>query len=150
MIVGKVQATSSKPTSYGTMYNIKVENEWYGCGKDNPGCSEGDLVQFKMVQKGNFKNVQGNVTVLEKATASAPQQQTQQQGGSTFKDTRQHHIEMQSSRAVAASLVALMLEHDPALPRDPEAIIALHEDTSWKLFDSMYTLDEEIAARYEQ
>lgn len=144
-VVGKVQKTSTRYTTYGTMYNVQVDGTWYGCGKTDPGCREGDLVKFQSSQKGNYHNVDGKVEVLEQAAAQAPQS-----GGSAggFVD-RQAHIEFQSSRSVAAQLVDTIVKANPdATTWDPEAVTSLFFDLSWRLYDEIRDLDQAFAERY--
>lgn len=59
MIKGKIEAVTTKEYNGNTLYRMKVNSTWYGCGQKNPG-SQGDNVEFDADQtdKGwNAKNV---------------------------------------------------------------------------------------------
>ena len=53
MIKGVVQ----KITKNGPAYNIKVDEQWYGCGFNKPAFSEGSMIKFEAIQKGKWVNV---------------------------------------------------------------------------------------------
>ena len=144
MIVGKVQRVKEKTTSYGVMYDIQVQDQWYGCGKKHPGCNEGDMVKFNTRQNGNFTNVQGAVTVMEEATQS---QQTGGQSAQPSGPNTQQRIEYQNSRNVAVALLPHLIGAmgDLAKPASAEEVLALLRDTTNVLFEDTLRLDEILA-----
>lgn len=147
-IMGQLQRIDTKETSFGTMYNIQVDGKWYGHGKAKPKASEGDTVSFEAEQKGQYLNVsRAGLEVL-----AAGQAAQQQPSAPPRVDTRQHHIEFQSSRAVAAQLVDIAVragaEKAGKEGFNLEAIRAMHKQLTWELMDEMKDLDEEMAMRY--
>lgn len=64
MIKGVVQ----KITKNGPAYNIKVDEQWYGCGFNKPAFTEGTMLKFEVIQKGKWVNVdQDSLEVLGEA-----------------------------------------------------------------------------------
>lgn len=64
-ITGIVQEISTKDTSAGPMYNLKVNNKNYGVGRYPPKCKQGDTVTFGVKFNGNFANVDTKDFVVE-------------------------------------------------------------------------------------
>lgn len=111
MIKGSVQQMSERVTRGGTMYSIKVANEWYGMGKSKPTCKEGDVVEFQ-----EFKNDKGYWSVTENTLhvvadlAHAPKET-----GGTPND-RQVSIQWQSARRDAIAIVDIAQRLGITLP----------------------------------
>lgn len=143
-ITGRVQQVQEKDTNFGTMYNIRVEGVYYGCGRDRPAVQEGDTVSFLAVDKGRFKNVQGEIEVLSSPGPSAAP--ASGSSGSSY-DSRQLHIEFQSSRSVAAQLTQTIVQAVPDKGWDEESIVALYDQLKWKEFEEIEQLDELLANR---
>lgn len=66
-VKGYVQNVGSRVVSAGTVYSVSVAGVQYGTWLKKPGCAEGDLVEFAAAQNGQYWNVKGDITVLEKA-----------------------------------------------------------------------------------
>lgn len=150
-IMGQVQSMSTRDTSFGTMHNVQVDGVWYGAGKFKPKCSEGDTVRFEAYQKGQYWNLQGKIEVLSSAPPEVQQQM--QQSSQRAADTKQAHIEFQSSRATAAQLVQIIVQADKEKVGkegwNAEAVVALHNQITWGLMDEINELDVLMAQRYE-
>ena len=114
VVKGIVQGVKDKQTSFGTMYDLRVNNEWYGAGKKHPGVQAGDAVEFAIKVNGNFKNVVGNVNKVEASSvasqapvayASAIPTTADAASKTTYVDTRQLSICYQSARNAALEMV---------------------------------------------
>ena len=66
---GVVQDVQQYPTKIGPMYNVILGDGRYGVGKENPGDLAGKTVTFNYVEKGQYKNVMGKITVLASGEA---------------------------------------------------------------------------------
>jgi hypothetical protein len=64
-ITGIVQEITTRDTSAGTMYNLKVNNKNYGVGRYPPKCKQGDTITFGVKFNGNFANVDTKDFVVE-------------------------------------------------------------------------------------
>ena len=146
-IIGKVQQIDPKTTSFGTMYNLKVDGKWYGNGKVSPLCSVGDQVKFTTVQRGQYTNIKdSNIEILQAGPGDVPQTQ-QSSSGQPDWNNRQKRIEYQNSRGVAAQLTDVVTRVDTKTAWDADAVLALHNDLTWRLMQDMENLDEELALR---
>lgn len=112
---GVVNNISEKQSSFGTMYNVQVDNQWYGFGKYPPKFKKGDTITFEAVQKGNFKNIDPKTAEVVAATRQAnPTAQAAVGAGNKDdywkeKEQRdvatQRSIQLQASRNSAIALV---------------------------------------------
>lgn len=79
-----LKSTSKETSNGGHVYNIQVETdengkEWFGCGFDDPKLNEGDIIEFEIVQVGEYTNVDlDTLEIIEKA----PQRQRSSRGSS--------------------------------------------------------------------
>lgn len=67
---GVVEKITEKDGTYGKMYSMKVNGNWYGIGKYPPKCNEGDSVEFQWTARGNFRNAEPKT--LTKVQRSQP------------------------------------------------------------------------------
>lgn len=63
-ITGVVQDVQQYPTKIGPMYNIIIDGNRFGAGKENPGDLAGKTVKLVYTEKGQYKNVVGKAIVL--------------------------------------------------------------------------------------
>jgi hypothetical protein len=109
-IQGYIEFLDEKTTTYGTMYDIKVNGTKYGVGKYKPkGIDKGDYVKFDAEQKGKYWNVKaGSLQKLDKpAGAPAPARSNSGGGGGNF-DDRQVIISKQAALNTSLSFVEVL------------------------------------------
>ena len=114
-IQGFIQFLDARETSFGTMYDIKVNGTKYGLGKFKPkGIAQGDYVSFTAEQKGKYWNVKsGSLSKLDKpAAVEAPKA-----SGNSYNsfDNRQTIISKQAALNTSLTFVKL-LQDAGALP----------------------------------
>jgi len=106
---GYVEAVSAKTTSKAgkvfrsPLYSFLVNEEWYGCGFDNPNVEQGDMIDFTFVQGARGKDVE--VSSINKGIAQAV---SPAEGAGTQPvniDNRQLSIVFQSSRKDAIQVI---------------------------------------------
>lgn len=112
MQTGVVKKIDSRTGAYGTMYNVQVDNQWYGFGKYAPKFKEGDTISFESTQKGNFKNIDPKTVELATAAPKAASVSSPAVGKDDYwkdKEQRdiatQRSIQLQASRNSAIALV---------------------------------------------
>lgn len=138
MVTGVVEILSSKPAGSGTVYNIKVNGEWFGHGFQKPIFEKGDNISFEYSQKGQYKNVVARtVQVLGGGQQQQAQAPAQRGGGgapapSKPNDT-QMAIQYQASRNSAIETVNILITHSavplPTKKADQyEAVMSLIDD----------------------
>lgn len=138
LITGIVDRVVARPSTFGEMWSIAVDNTYYGFKKVKPSCNVGDSVQFQATQ-----NAKGFWDADPKSLAKAEAQQpkaasspsgnvsTPSTGGTGYND-RQDAISYQSARNAAQTQVDLYLNASaipfPAKAKesDRKAIIDLY------------------------
>lgn len=79
------KATSGK----GHVYNIQIETddngkEWWGCGFEDPKVNEGDIIEFELIEVGDYTNVDlDTIVVLE----AAPKRERSSRGRGNDRDS---------------------------------------------------------------
>lgn len=79
------KATSGK----GHVYNIQIETddngkEWWGCGFEDPKVNEGDIIEFELIEVGDYTNVDlDTIVVLE----AAPKRERSSRGRGDSRDS---------------------------------------------------------------
>ena len=113
-VSGVVQTTNEKwETKEGKrlrspLYSIKVDDEWYGFGFDNPNVQEGEAITFT-AEKAKFgKGMDGVASSIERMAAGAPATVA----ATTKADDRQTSIVYQSQHRDALEAVKFMVEKD--------------------------------------
>ncbi len=99
------------------VHSIKMDDEWYNCGFNDPGVFEGDNVEIiydsgkygRDVEKGNVTRISGP---LSSGKANVPTGQTNAPAATVSKDNRQDSIHFQSSRKDAIAVAELAIKHD--------------------------------------
>lgn len=114
---GVVEVVNSKEGQYGTMWSVKVNGEWYGAGKYQPKCREGDNVTFDVTFKGNYKNMD---TKTLKVTGGTPAAARDPQTGAAvpakpYVDEKQITIAKQSALNSAIAFMQV-LHAEGAIP----------------------------------
>ena len=136
-VTGIVEILNEKPTATGgTVYNVKVNGQWFGHGFQKPIFTKGDNVSFEFTQKGNFTNIVPRTVQL--VSGQAPQQSAPKAaGGSSSGGSRQNDtqlaIQFQSSRNSAIALFTALVSADaiklPAKQGDKyDAAVAIVDD----------------------
>lgn len=113
MVNGNVTKIEGMQTAMGLMYNVHVDNERYGYGKNKPNFNEGDNITFDVKLNGKYKNILANtVEVGSKQTKAAPVAASgtgNKDGYWEAKEQRdvatQRGIQQQSARNAAISLI---------------------------------------------
>lgn len=99
---GKIEVVTTKEWKGKTLYSMKVNGEYYGCGAKSPG-QQGDYVEFDVEENGKYKNA-GNIRKVEGAAAPAVSQPTSSGGADWAKKDAQ--ISWQAARNSANALLA--------------------------------------------
>lgn len=99
---GKIEVVTTKEWKGKTLYSMKVNGEYYGCGAKSPG-QQGDYVEFDVEENGKYKNA-GNIRKVEGAAAPAVSQPTSSGGTDWAKKDAQ--ISWQAARNSANALLA--------------------------------------------
>lgn len=60
------KGTATKVIKRGRFYSMLVDDKWYGLGSNDPGFSDGAMVEFEVTQNGDYFNAK-NVKVLGKS-----------------------------------------------------------------------------------
>jgi hypothetical protein len=111
-VTGFIDFINERQTSFGAMYDIKVNGTNYGVGKFKPkGVEKGDYVTFTAEQKnGKYWNVkQGTLRKLDKpAGVAAPAAKSGSVGG--FSDGRQVVISKQAALNTSLTMVKLLAD----------------------------------------
>ena len=111
-ITGTVEVVNSKEGQYGTMWSVKVNGDWYGVGKYQPKCREGDTVTFDFTFKGNYKNMDTKTLKVTSGDAGAAIKSTAPAsvgGGSAgYVDNRQEVISKQAALNSAIAFMQLL------------------------------------------
>lgn len=89
------------------LYSFKIDNDWYGCGFDNPGIEKGDTVEFEFSEGDYGKEC--NVSTIKKTT-SAPVNSNSNAKSVSVSGDRQVSIVYQSQHRDALSAVQFMVE----------------------------------------
>lgn len=77
----QVQGVVQQVSRRGKATNIRVDNQWYGCGFNGIPCAEGDMVSFTYTQNGQYMNADTNtMQVLQNGGGNGQQQAPQNQG----------------------------------------------------------------------
>lgn len=114
-VQGFVSKINVKPTQYGNMHDLVVNNTFYGAGKYPPkGIAVGDYVQFEATQKPGSKywNVApGSLTKMDKPAGVAPPTAAPTyNGGNKGFDDRQTVISKQAALNSAMTFVSLLTQ----------------------------------------
>jgi len=123
-----MQGTVNRINSNGKAFNAEISGTWYGCGFNAPKFKEGDVLEFEVEQRGNFKNLgKHSVIGTSSGSSSAPAP-----AKASF-DDRNVSIAYQSSRKDALVFVQLLVQTGaislPAKKADQaDALQALVED----------------------
>lgn len=99
---GKIELVTTKDWKGKTLYSMKVNGEFYGCGVKSPG-NKGDFIEFDVEENGNYKNA-GNIRKAEGAP-SAPSGAPVASGGTDWAKKDQQ-ISWQAARNSANALLA--------------------------------------------
>lgn len=111
MITGNVTKIDRIQTAMGTMWNVSVDGERYGYGKNKPNFSEGDNITFDIKLNGKYKNILGNTVEVTKGAPA-----TKASAGSADKNSYweakeqrdigiQQGIQQQSARNAAIAFI---------------------------------------------
>lgn len=108
-VQGYIDFLDERQTSFGTMYDIKVNGTKYGAGKFKPkGVAKGDYVKFTAEQRGQYWNVKGAIQKLDKpAGVAAPARSSGSVGG----DDRQVVISKQAALNTSLAFVEVLTAH---------------------------------------
>ena len=98
---GKIEVVTTKEWKGKTLYSMKVNGEYYGCGAKSPG-QQGDYVEFDVEENGKYKNA-GNIRKVEGAPPSSGVSGQTGQGTDWAKKDQQ--ISWQAARNSANALV---------------------------------------------
>lgn len=98
---GKIEVVTTKEWKGKTLYSMKVNGEYYGCGAKSPG-QQGDYVEFDVEENGKYKNA-GNIRKAEGAPPSSGVSGQTSQGTDWAKKDAQ--ISWQAARNSANALV---------------------------------------------
>lgn len=98
---GKIEVVTTKEWKGKTLYSMKVNGEYYGCGVKSPG-QQGDYVEFDVEENGKYKNA-GNIRKVEGAPPSSGVTGQTSQGTDWAKKDAQ--ISWQAARNSANALV---------------------------------------------
>jgi len=145
---GTVKALGSKPYGSKTMYSFKVDEDWYGCGSDDPKVSKGDLIEFDFTENGRWKNVDvKSISVLRHGTEVIKTSSRKMAIGGARDDywnrkeerdiITQSVIQLQSSRNSAIALADLILKNNAvklpeAQAKRMDVVVALVSDLTSK------------------
>lgn len=123
VMIGVIEDIASRETSYGTMWDVHVNGQRFGCGKIKPKFEKGECVKFRITRNGNFQNVAPGS--MEKHEGNAPTANTelvkeldkpqQTTGNQTYADKdreRQTSIIFQSARKDAIEVAKLLVQAD--------------------------------------
>ena len=100
---GKIEVVTTKEWKGKTLYSMKVNGEYYGCGAKSPG-QQGDYVEFDVEENGKYKNA-GNIRKVEGAPPSSGVSGQTGQGTDWAKKDQQ--ISWQAARNSANALIAI-------------------------------------------
>lgn len=113
---GVISKVNERDGTYGKMYSIQVNGQWYSAGKYPLKVREGDYVEFDWIAKGQYRNAEPKTIRLAAPTATVVT------GGSVsaapaapFVDKRQDIISAQWGVNAAIQTVAMLREME-ALP----------------------------------
>ncbi len=119
---GIVEETSTRQVNgkFGpsTVYNFRINGEWYGAGFKDPGAKQGDMVEFVLEMNGQYKNAKDTVVLASGDTPSgdgSSQAAAQPAPAALAPNKRELSIHYQSCRKDAIAVMALLLEQD-AIP----------------------------------
>lgn len=110
-ITGTIAFLNSRPTAFGTMYELKINGTGYSTGKDNPaqkfGVAAGDNVSFSAEQNAKgYWNIKGPVTKVTTApVAAAPSALAPAARTNGKSDDVQKSITRQASRNAAIAFL---------------------------------------------
>lgn len=141
---GTVKAISQKEFNGKTMYSFKVDEDWFGCGPDNPKLDKGDLIEFDYTENGRWKNVAvKTISVLRKGSEVFKASTRKVSVGGARdeywvkKEERdvvtQKVIQLQSSRNSAIALADVLLKNNAiklpeAQAKRMDVVVALVKD----------------------
>lgn len=75
VMIGVIEDIASRETNYGTMWDVHVNGQRFGCGKIKPKFEKGECVKFRITRNGNFQNVAPGS--MEKHEGNAPTANTE-------------------------------------------------------------------------
>ena len=110
---GKIEVVTTKEWKGKTLYSMKVNGEYYGCGAKSPG-QQGDYVEFDVEENGKYKNA-GNIRKVEgapSAPSGAPvasgqsNYSTDKAADREYKEKNDQRIGWQAARNSANALLA--------------------------------------------
>ena len=125
----------------GGFYGILIADTWFGGGKDTPNYNEGDTVQFDWTPNGKFKNIQGNVEVVEAGTGtSTPAKASGGSGKATNWDLKDKRITHLACRKDAIALFGIFVEKDAiTLPTKKADRVDIILESVAKLTNELYS-----------
>lgn len=108
-VTGFIDFINERETSFGKMYDLKVNGTNYGVGKFKPkGFDKGDYVTFEAEQKGKYWNLKsGSIRKLDKPAGVAPAKASSTGG---FSDSRQTVISKQAALNTSLAMVKLLID----------------------------------------
>lgn len=149
-VTGVVQAMSSRKLQRGSVYSIKVNEQWYGGMFDHPGVDKGDTVTFTAEQSGQYMNVaKGSLKKVEGTptpAATPPSQGAPASAGGTNWEQKDMRITFLASRKDAIELLAVALQHGAVtLPKAENkrlaALEAIVDELSAGFFEKAWNFD---------
>ena len=139
----------------GGFYALLIADTWYGCGKSEPTAKKGDTVQFSYNSRGKFKDVVGEVEVLEQGAgtvrsyAEGSTQPTITSSKATNWDLKDKRITYLACRKDAIAIIQAMVD-TTSLPlptkKDEryEAILALVDELTSGFYSKVYSSSFEV------
>lgn len=146
---GTVKALGKRDWNGKTLYSIKVDDEWYGTGTDNPKLDRGDLIEFNYTENGKYKNADvKTISVLRKGTEvfKASTKNVAFGGKDDYWKKREERdvitqqvIQLQSSRNSAIALADVLLKNGAVKLPEAQA----------KKMDVVVALVKELTGNFE-
>lgn len=131
-----VTGTVEVVTTRGKATNIKVGDEWYGCGFKGFPYSKGDTVSFDVIQRGKYKNV--DMDSLKKVEGASSNSSSASNYSPASNDNRQKSIAFQSSRKDAIEVAKIAVANE---------LISIPAAKAKRL-DVVLALIDELTVRY--
>lgn len=147
-IVGKVEDITTRKFGEKTMYNAKVDGEWFGLAGFKPQFVVGDTISFEFIQKGQFRNMDTSTISISEPAPEAPKtvvvsKDDYWKNKEAQDENKQHAIMYQAAKNAAISIVGAMLQKDLVkLPsKEPvTAVLALVDEIT-----DRYYIQSELA-----